>query len=165
MAELVKYAVGAVVFYALGDRVIIKQDPFRTGYECEGCNGSGKAPCGACNGSGASPRVREARCATCGGTGALMCTECEGKGGLLVAPEVSQRRPTTGTVVSAGPDCKVLKVGDSVMYSNFAGYTTDLHDGVGEVSLRILHETEVLCGVEGHLEVRRVRQQREALTR
>ena len=89
----------------------------------------------------------------------MTCPDCGGKGGLIVVPEVSQRRPSTGSVVSVGDRVEHFRVGDSVLYSNFAGHAMD----VGEVTLRILHEKEILAAVKGHLEMSRMKNQREAL--
>ena len=144
------FELGDLKFWALGDRVVILEDEFRTGYECSRCGGSGKAPCGNCGGLGANGAKK---CSFCNG-GVVVCGDCGGKGGLIVAPEIAQRRPTTGRVMSAGEACKALKPGQSVMYSNFAGYVVDLARAGRNVTLRILHETEVLCGMEGQLELR-----------
>jgi len=151
------YDLGNLKFWALGDRVLIEEDKFKSGYECEVCNGSGNAPCGSCGGSGSSATVSGARCPACEGKGCQTCSECNGKGGLLVAPDIAQRRPTTGKVVSVGVECNTLKVGDSVLYSNFAGYVIDLNRAGRPVSLRILHEPEVLCAMDGQLDMRGLR--------
>lgn len=151
------YDLGTLKFWALGDRILIEEDKFRSGYECETCEGTGRTPCQACKGSGASSRTKGARCSTCEGIGATTCVSCAGKGGLLVAPDTAQRRPTTGKVVSTGPDCQTLTVGDSVLYSNFAGYVIDLDRAGRKVSLRILHEPEILCALEGQLELKTLR--------
>jgi co-chaperonin GroES (HSP10) len=156
------FDLGTLKFWARGDRVLIQEDEFKSGYECTVCGGSGKAPCEACGGSGSSATVAEARCATCEGSGSYTCSQCNGKGGLLIAPDVSQRRPTTGTIVSVGPGIwqhgvfvpNELQVGERVLYSNFAGYVIDLDRAGKKVTLRILHEPEVLCGMSGHLELR-----------
>lgn len=159
--EVEEFKVGEVGFSALGDRVVIKEDEFKSGYECPTCSGSGRVGCSNCNGSGKSSINAHARCSICHGDGWLRCGDCEGKGGTLVVPEQSQRRPTTGLIVSAGELCKVLHVGETVMYSNFAGYAVDLNRAGQPVCLRILHETEVLCRVSGHLELRTLRNQTE----
>jgi len=78
-------------------------------------------------------------------------------------PEVSQRRPSTGRVVSIGDKVKYFKVGDNVLYSNFAGHAMDLERTTGKVTVRILHESEILAQVEGHLELRALTNQKEAL--
>lgn len=139
------FEVGPLKFWALGDRVLIEEDQFRSGYECEGCGGSGK-----------STVVKGAKCSECGGTGVI-------KGGI-VTPETAQRRPTTGKVVSIGDQCHVLKPGQSVLYSNFAGYVIDLNRAGEPVVLRILHESEVLCAMEGQLEMRTLRGKQEIAT-
>jgi co-chaperonin GroES (HSP10) len=152
MAEPNIYEVGALKFWALGDRILIKEDEFRTGYECATCEGKGYVTCTTCAGSKHySIEGHDRTCTACNEGGQVLCPTCEGKGGLIVAPEISQRRPTTGQIVSCGADVKNLKLGESVLYSNFAGYVVDLDRAGVKVTLRILHETEILCGMEGHL--------------
>ena len=138
------FEVGEVGFAASGDRLVIEEDQFKSGYECKECGGSGRV---ASTVSGGKPKV---------------CPACDGKGGLLVVAEVSQRRPTTGIVRSAGEACKIYKVGDGVLFSNFAGFAIDLDRMGSKVCLRILHETEILTKVRGHLELRAISSQREA---
>lgn len=152
-----KFELGDLKFEALGDRIIIKEDEFKSGYECEACTGSGAVACSGCAGSGKSAVVAGARCSQCEGGGTQLCPLCQGRGGLLVAPETAQRRPTSGVIVSAGAKVQDLKVGDSVLYSNFAGYVVDLDRAGQQVVLRILHETEVLTKLEGHLQLRNLR--------
>jgi len=105
----------------------------------------------------------QVKCSTCGGKGSVTCSDCEGKGGLLVIPDVSKRRPTTGKVVSGGEKTKYFKLGDNVMFSNFAGHAIDLERAGMPIVLHILHETEILAQVEGHLELRAAKNQKEAL--
>jgi co-chaperonin GroES (HSP10) len=152
--------IGPLKMWALGDRVLIQEDEFKSGYECNHCGGSGKANCGDCGGRGAYlVKGVDRKCSQCV-NGAVICPECNGKGGLLVAPETSQRRPTTGRIVSLGEECKVLKLGQSILYSNFSGYVIDLKP----VVLRILHESEVLCALEGQLDMRTLRGKSEIAT-
>src|SRR4029077_19176848 len=114
------YEVGPVKFAAFGDRYLVVEDEFRSGYECQRCKGDGRISCDNCRGSGT---VRtKFRCTPCEGNGRLTCPDCGGKGGLLVIPDVSKRRPTTGKVVSGGEKTKYFKLGDNVMFSNFAGH-------------------------------------------
>lgn len=140
--------------WAMHDRVIVLEDEFKSGYGCPRCNPSGTDPggvtyvgCPACNATGKHPIVAHARCNECMGSKKVVCPDCGGKGGLLVVAQETGRRPSSGTIVSAGSECKYLKVGDAVLFSNHAGYVVDL----GEKALRILHEPEILAGIEGHL--------------
>lgn len=156
------FDMGELKFEALGDRLIIQEDEFKTGYECTGCEGSGHRVCPGCSGKG-TRGVK--KCSDCDGKGEIACPNCGGKGGLIIAPEVSQRRPTSGTIVSAGPGKTEmgklipmqLKVGQSVLYSNFAGYVIDLNRAGKNITLRILHESEILCRLEGHLTMTNLR--------
>lgn len=154
MSESNRFTLGSLSFWATGDRLLIQEDEFRSGYECQTCGGPGKVDCSNCDGAGHNgPK----KCSHCNGDGKVICSACEGKGGLLIAPETSQRRPTSGKIVSAGPECKYLKVGDSVLYSNFAGYTIDLDRAGAKVVLRILHETEILAAMSGQLTLAEMR--------
>ena len=80
-----------------------------------------------------------------------------------MVPEVSERRPSTGKVVSVGDKVKYFKVGDNVLYSNFAGHAMDLKRAGADLVVRILHESEILAQVQGHLELRTIQNQRESL--
>jgi co-chaperonin GroES (HSP10) len=158
-----KFKAGEVSFYALGDRVIVREDAFKSGYECRTCEGKGRIHCNDCN-EGFSKTNGVIKCKTCGGSTTYVCPDCDGKGGVLVVPEQSQRRPSSGLIVSVGEDCKVLREGESVLYSNFAGYAIDLDRAGISTCLRILHEKEVLCRVEGHLELRTMRNKTDITT-
>lgn len=163
--EITKFEVGSLKFWALADRLLIEEDQFKSGYECITCGGRGKLKCSDCQGSG--ERSIEGgptkKCSACS-EGTVVCHSCKGKGGLIVTPETAERRPTSGTVVSVGPDCKYVKVGDSVLFSNFAGYLVELNRAGSKVALRILHETELLAGMEGHLTLTNLSQKSELTT-
>lgn len=159
-----KFDIGSVQFAAYGDRMLVIEDEFRSGYECRACGGRGKRACGQCAGSGSYLRgERSFKCAECEGEGIVACNECGGKGALLIVPDTAQRRPSTGRVVSIGNDVRYFGVGDNVLYSNFAGHAMDIPMGERTMVLRILHEKEILAQVWGHLEISRVRNEREAL--
>jgi co-chaperonin GroES (HSP10) len=171
----IKFSIGkSLKFWALGDRVLIEEDEFKSGYECSTCDGKGRTTCANCSGVGENSGKK---CSTCDAAGITTCPACNGKGGIIVAPEISERRPSTGQVVSVGHKCKMLNVGDTVLYSNFAGYVVDLDTGKqlhaapstvtsiksgslgykGKVTLRILHENEILTGMDGHLTLTNLR--------
>lgn len=145
------FKVGDMEFEALSDRIIILEDAFRSGYECARCEGKGELRCDNCHGVGS---YNHKKCAHCD-EGTIKCPDCHGKGGLLVVAEVSERRPTTGRVVSIGPKVTTLAVGESVLYSNFAGFLVELNRATNGTStaLRILHEGEVMTKLKGHLKL------------
>ena len=155
------YRAGHLTFEASFDRVLIVEDEFRSGYECDHCNKTGKLDCPDCV-DGFSTLNKNIQCKTCSATKHIECPECNGKGAVIVIPETSQRRPTTGTIVSLGSDVKGYKLGESVCYPNFCGETWTLpgidFDGVERtVELRIMKEREILCKITGQLSVKRMK--------
>lgn len=153
---------GHAGFEAHADRLIVLQDDYRSGYECEECGGGGEVTCENCAGSGISAIVKNGRCAGCEGRKVQLCPECNGKGGVLVVPENAERRPTTGTVVSLGDDVKKFERGDKVLYPSFAGHAFDLTAKDREnrdvtATLVILRDGEILAKMHGTLEQRKVR--------
>jgi hypothetical protein len=148
-----RFSVGSIQFAAFGDRVLIQEDEFKSGYDCEACGGKGSITCPDCEGTA---KIGQKKCNQCN-HGVVACFDCGGKGALLIVPEDQQRRPTTGVIVSVGNEAKWLEVGMSVLYSSFAGHTIDLDRAGHKVVLRILHEPEVLSLVYGHLDLRTIR--------
>lgn len=106
-----------------GDRLIIEEDKMRLGFECKTCDGDGyiiDKPCPNCNGEKSVQGIDERiACRFCcsgrgitgvpQGQGCLTCPDCKGKGALVVIPQVSERRPTSGTIRSKGPDVSKCK--------------------------------------------------------
>lgn len=142
---------------ALGDRIIILEDKFRTGYECKTCDGDGYLPevCPMCKGAkmeGADETLtlcRWCRPLMAGEADALghkRCPDCQGKGGLIVVPQEQERRPASGIITSIGPQVKTLKVGERVMYSNFAGNAINFKQ---KSVMRVMAEKEVMCKLYG----------------
>ena len=98
--------------------------------------------------------------------GKKVCPQCGGKGALIVAPQDSQRKPTSGVIKSVGPEVSdkpylhstmgsvetvknnpyPLKVGDRVLYSQFAGTGIELKQ---KGFIRIMHAHEVMCKLYG----------------
>lgn len=144
---------------ALGTNVIIKEDRFKSGNECKRCDGLGflDEVCRQCEGT------KEDRfgnpCKWCGTNaaetdkvfansssglhleaGKQLCPECKGRKAIIAIPEESERRTSSGIVMSVGPEVKRLVVGDRVFYSNFAGTAIEFKQiGVA----RIMHEEEI----------------------
>jgi co-chaperonin GroES (HSP10) len=49
-------------------------------------------------------------------------TENKGKIGAIFVPDTAEKpTPWTGVVAFCGPDCKLLKVGDQVVYGKYCG--------------------------------------------
>lgn len=153
---------GSMTMEASSDRMIVIEDPFVSGYECPTCGGRGVVGCGNCDGTGKSVIVKDGKCSHCQGSKVVKCGACGGKGGTIVVPEVSERRPTTGQIVSVGPKITHFVRGESVLYPSYCGHVMDLEatdlDGNAVVAaIRIVQESDILAKVSGHLELRRVK--------
>jgi co-chaperonin GroES (HSP10) len=126
---------------ALGDRIIVRRDALESEYVCRACKGKGHTEevCKHCGGKqndsnpmGAQP-CKSCRVLGYGGetphpSGFQVCVECRGSGwknGIII-PEVAQGKPVTGVVVSLGPACSLLKLGDRVLHSKYAGHTLEM---------------------------------------
>jgi DnaJ-class molecular chaperone len=107
-----------------GDRLIIEEDKMRLGFECKTCDGDGfltEIACGYCKGTktqddGQGSKMACRFCCTSRGLtgiyqgqGNETCPDCKGKGALVVIPQTSERRPTSGTIRSKGPDVSKCK--------------------------------------------------------
>jgi hypothetical protein len=155
------YHAGHLTFEAKFDRVLVIEDEFRSGYECDRCEKSGKILCPDCD-NGSSRLNPEVRCKSCAGEHKIDCPDCNGKGETIVIPDTAKRRPTTGQIVSIGSEVKGWQLGESACYPNFCGEVWDLSgidiDGVERtIVLRIMKERELLCGITGQLSVRRMK--------
>ena len=121
--------VGAAGFSAHHDKVIILQDDYRSGMECQRCldenhrTAHGREvstiPCENCKGEGHYKKSEHVtvKCSQCEGQGWVICPDCGGKGGTLVMAEKTKGRPTTGTIVSIGPH-----VGDKCLMCRGTGF-------------------------------------------
>lgn len=156
---------GALVWWAIrpktaaamwGDRVLIKRDTMESAYSCRNCKGKGHydLPCPTCKGKCeeiTNGEVRACRSCQCLGydrevkraCGFVLCESCAGSGwaGGIVKPEITQEAPVAGIVVSIGPQCVDLKLGDRVLHSKYAGHTVNTPEGE---SYTTMHEHEVL---------------------
>jgi hypothetical protein len=137
---------------AIGDRVLILEDDFRSGYECKACKGTGHtdAVCKYCNGTTFYKGKEDGgACGDCQvGTsdgrkslGFELCGVCNGRGASVIVPDTSKRPSLTGRVVSVGADVTLFSVNDRVMYTNYTG--TDFV--VAGVKLRVMRQHDVLC--------------------
>jgi co-chaperonin GroES (HSP10) len=119
---------------ALGDKICVRQDFMESEYSCADCRGKGHTDeiCPLCEGKQQKEGVQCKNCLALGfgqekpyPAGFVKCSACFGSGwrnGIII-PEKYQGAPVTGVVVSVGPACQWLKLGDRVLHSKFAGHT------------------------------------------
>lgn len=137
---------------AIGKRIIVLEDEFKSGYECKTCNGTGHTAnlCKWCHGTklwrgkpdnGPCPDCEVGTSDGRKSLGYEICPECKGRTGVIIIPDTAKRRPLTGLVLSVGREVTEFKVGMRVMYTNFTG--TDF-EVVGGIKLRIMLEHDVM---------------------
>lgn len=168
--------VGLTGFEARGERIAIREDEHKSGYECLRCMDKehrtldGKTvsvlTCEACNGEGKRAKAGNAdltvKCSDCEARGFIPCPDCRGTGTStgIVIPESSKGEPATGTVVSVGPDAKRYVIGDRVMFPSYSGHRSNLkakNKKTGQeekVKLRLIDEGDVVCQLYGELEMK-----------
>jgi co-chaperonin GroES (HSP10) len=166
-SKLNTLVIGNLRLRAGGDRVLVLEDEFRSGYECLRCLGKQIVECDQCCGTGQSSINNTLRCSKCEGKKRIQCPDCAGKGvahGGIIIPEASIRRPTTGKIKSVGPKVTEYEVGESVIYADFVGHVYDLGTGAFDIGgkevmavIRVLRESEIQSHIEGHMELRRIR--------
>jgi co-chaperonin GroES (HSP10) len=138
-------------FEALGEKIIVSIDIFKSGYECKRCLGKRKIEeqcvCETSDrpgfkysqtmivefnklGGGGGDARENIKCPECNGDYLLArkafdCPDCKGRGAMIIIPETSKNLPTTGVVVSMGSQCDkdklAYKLGDRVLFSPYAG--------------------------------------------
>lgn len=153
---------GTLTMRAKGNRVLVVGDEYRSGYECATCDAVGYITCNSCNGTGTSMVVKDGRCSKCQGAKTVVCPKCKGKRETIVIPDDKKPVPTTGRIVSIGPDVRTFKTGESAIFTSFSGHrwvlkAEDIHGNEVEVDLWCLREDELLAEVIGHTQLRQVR--------
>lgn len=154
---------GKLIFFAMngrmaaasfGNRIKIMRDTMESAYSCRWCKGTGHSEdiCPTCKGDKVGIDGA-AGCRTCKvlgyertvwrSVGKVQCEYCRGVGhpAGIVIPDTAKSAPISGIVVSTGPDCKLLRLGDRVMFSRYSGHELVTPDG--EV-FHTMHEHEVL---------------------
>jgi co-chaperonin GroES (HSP10) len=166
--------IGGASFEAENDRLIVLQDEYRSGYECPKCldkdirSMQGREvsviDCENCGGKGNYQKGNlTVKCSVCEAKGFVPCPECQGKGGTIIMAETAKRLPTTGTIVSLGPDiADKRKRGDKVIYPSFSGHAFDLkaydvHGKVVDAVIVILRDQEIIARMYGTLEQNQVK--------
>jgi len=158
------------------DRVIVLEDPYKSGRECLSCGGLGHEgePCTECHGNKKYRGKVESddECTTCTvgqgvfrrSLGFLPCNGCKGSGtSSIFIPDDAQTRPTTGVIQSLGPLCGYIrmhgdwvlvpvaaryKVGDRVIFHAHVGNKFEL-GSKNDVVIRFIKESELLGTVKG----------------
>jgi len=168
--------VGLTGFCAKGERVAVRQDEHKSGYECLRCMDRDKRTmegkdvsvitCEECKGEGTRPKAGNAnltvKCSDCDGRGYLPCPDCKGTGTStgIVLPDSSKSDAMTGIIVSIGPDVKAYKLGDRVMFPSYAGALSNIKGknkktGVEQkIRLRFIQEGDIIAQLYGELEMR-----------
>jgi co-chaperonin GroES (HSP10) len=142
-----------------GDRVLIRKDVLELEDACKSCHGRGYDESAVCQHCGGNSRVWDEAagqtfpCISCvvlgydretqWSCGRVKCSACYGTGWRagVVIPQVAERKPITGIIVSVGPDCKLYKLGDRVIHSRFAGHEMTVSKNESFVMMR---ECEIL---------------------
>lgn len=142
--NLVLVVGGKIALRAIEDKIIVLLDKFKSGYECTLCGGTGEGrKCVDCtNGVNA----RGFKCKTCGGDPdryiGKTCPQCKGRGSSIIIPDSAKALPTSGTIVSIGPECTKRKIGQRVVFGAHVGFFLPFK---GNVRLRMMREYEPLC--------------------
>lgn len=146
----------------LGDRIDVLKDVMESAYSCKACGGKGHSfadECGMCHRE-KYETAEDGSKSPCRGcivlgfgmeqlhsSGFRKCDSCTsnnvgtGWRGGIVIPEQAQQEAITGIVVSVGPECRLLKIGDRVVHSKYAGHTLKMSEDNSIVTMR---ESEVL---------------------
>jgi co-chaperonin GroES (HSP10) len=106
------------IFTALGEKILVTLDQFKSGYECKTCRGQGKV----------ISKITK---------NLVLCPSCEGKsvkeGGIII-PDTAKMLANSGVVVSMGAKAKELcteyKLGDRVLFSAHAGSLIPTRAGI-----------------------------------
>ena len=148
---------------AVGDNILVLIDSYRSGYECTVCKGTGKlhrvsrcvcdpdisddrldfprgsrnrfgAECETCNGSYLEMRIDDV----------VTCNKCEGKGAILVIPENAKSLPTTGIILSMGPEVtrKGIALNKRVVCTPHSGVGLPMK---GNIPVKVYRQHEPLC--------------------
>jgi co-chaperonin GroES (HSP10) len=156
--QLIWYKTPAGFSAAFGKRILVRRDTLEDAYSCQTCKGTGKSEekCRLCGATGKEGLKACRSCRVLGygmseqySCGFRPCAPCRGSGweGGIVIPEANQSAPISGIVVSVGPEVSLVKLGDRVMFSRFAGHTW-AHRG-GETTV-MMPEHEILNLLTGN---------------
>jgi co-chaperonin GroES (HSP10) len=135
---------GKIALRAIEDKIIVLLDKFRSGYECKMCDGTGEGR--RCRDCKNGVNSRGFTCKICEGNPdrwvGKSCPECRGKGSSIIIPDSAKALPTSGTIVSVGPECTKRRLGQRIVFGAHVGFFLPFK---GNVRLRMMREYEPLC--------------------
>lgn len=162
---------------ALGKKILVSIDIFKSGYECRECKGKRRiehmCQCEEAGHPGTrygaeeiaairasiSDEVADQRaamvCPKCEGSFASLrssetCSKCKGLGALLVLPETSKNLPTTGVVLSIGNRVNKAKINYKVGDRILFGpYAGSMIPTKGGLLFKVLDANNAWCRVDG----------------
>lgn len=114
----------ALAVEAIGDKIVVLLDNYKSGYECTQCRGTGKM-----RSTLVENVLRD-------------CDKCDGRGSTIIIPERAQSLATTGVVVSIGPEVKKIKLHRRVICTPQSGVFLPMK---GNVRIKIYHQHEPLA--------------------
>lgn len=138
---------------AIGHRILVLEDEFKSGYECKDCGGTGHTDliCLHCKGStfwkgkednGPCPDCEVGTSGIRKSLGFELCPTCKGRSGMIIVPDDAKRRPCTGVILSKGSEVTEFTVGSRVLYTNYTGTDFEI---LGGVKLRIMLDHDVMA--------------------
>jgi co-chaperonin GroES (HSP10) len=138
---------------AIGHRILVLEDEFKSGYECKDCDGTGHTDviCVHCKGTGLwkgkhdngpCPDCEVGTAGTRKSLGFELCPTCKGRSGMIIVPDDAKRRPCTGVILSKGSDVTEFTVGTRVLYTNYTGTDFEI---AGGIKLRIMLDHDVMA--------------------
>lgn len=137
-------------------RVLIRQDDFKSRFDCASCDGKGHTneTCPYCLGTkydkGKSDNGPCRDCTIGEGDGRITygkvpCSTCSGKGGTIVIPDDAKSDTTMGNIIAISMyGIKHVKINDKVMYHIYTGIKFKFL----EQTFRVAMEKDLLCLVK-----------------
>jgi hypothetical protein len=138
---------GKLGLQGIGDKILILVDKFKSGYECKDCEETGVFIACACSRRGEfGVNNNGKRCSYMGKCSTQhvgqSCKTCAGTGTTLKIPDTAKAIPTSGVIVSVGPNCTVRRLGERVLFGAHTGYYLPFK---GNAKIKVMREDEPLC--------------------
>lgn len=139
---------GQIGLEAIEDKILVKLDKFKSGYECKDCNETGVYIACEClragrefgvNANGKTCSYREGCSRQIVGE---RCQTCKGTGSTIVIPQTSRGIPTSGRIISKGPLVTKRRIGERVVFGAHTGYALPFK---GNINIRVMREDEPMC--------------------